>query len=339
VAETLFVVNNPNPAYSPTLHPASFRRFDGDRRDIPVGELVRTVGRRTPDASVAQRRFRFAFILVVAPGSAPSAAQLAQLDGYRQQFEPYYATAADRAAMADTSLKHSLKFSLYPSAGVVVGQSGTATLTVQNAPAADLTVQLQTPQGHAAFPASVKIPAGAASIAFVFAGVSTGVEEVAAIPADPAYETAVARVQVSGAGGLKLLAVSGDNQIAASGGPLPDPVVVRLTDINNLPYPGARIVAATSAGGSVTPVEAVADPQGQVAFHWTTGPSSISQLRMEVKGLPEVSLTINGGSAAAEIAAVQNAASFEAGIAAGAIETIWGVNFAGGQGVTASAGA
>ena len=339
VAETLFVVNNPSPSYAPTLHPASLVSFDGDRRDIPVGEVVQTVGRRTPDSTVAQRRFRFAFIMLVGQGSAPGAAQLAQIDAYRQQFEQYYATAADGAATADTSLKRSMKLSLSPSAGVVAGQSGAATLTVETAPAADMRIQLQAPNGYAAFPASVTIPAGAVSVAFPFSGVSTGVEEPAAVPGDPAYETAVARVQVAGASALKLLAVSGNNQIATSGGPLPDPVVVRLTDINNLSYPGARIVATASAGGSVTPAEAAADAQGQAAFRWTPGAAAISQLRLEVKGLPDVNLTIGGGSAAAVIEAVENAASFEAGIAAGAIETAWGVNFAGGQTVIAPAAA
>jgi uncharacterized protein (TIGR03437 family) len=339
VVETLFVVNNPSPSYAPTLHPASLASFDGDRQDIPVDQVVQTVGRRTPDSTVAQRRFRFAFVLIVAQGGTPSAADLAQIDTYRQQFEQYYATAADGAATADTSLKRSLKFSLFPAAGVVVGQSGTATLNVQTAPAADLIIQLQAPNGNAAFPASVTIPAGAASVAFSFSGVSTGVEDLTAVPRDAAYETAAARVQVADASGLTLLAVSGNNQIATSAGPLPDPVVVRLTDVNNLPYPGARIVATASTGGSVTPAEAAADAQGQAAFQWTTGASAISQLQMQVKGLPEVNLTINGGSAAAEITAVENAASFQAGMAAGAIETVWGVNFTGGKTVAAPAAA
>jgi uncharacterized protein (TIGR03437 family) len=335
VAETLFVVNNPSPDYAPTLHPASLAAFDGGRQDIPVDEVVRAVGRRTPDSTVAQRRFRFAFVLIVAQGSTPSAAELAQIDAYRQQFEPYYATAADGAATADTSLKRAMKLSLFPSAGVVAGQRGTATLSVPTAPAADLSVQFQAPAGHAAFPASVTIPAGAASAAFSFSGVSTGVEELTAVPGDPAYETAVARVQVADGSGLKLLAVSGNNQIATAGGPLPNPVVVRLTDINNLSYPGARIVATVSTGGSVTPAEAAANAEGQAAFRWTPGTSAISQLRLEVKGLPDVSLTIAGGSAAPAIEAVENAASFQAGMAAGAIETMWGVNLAGGQTVAA----
>jgi len=112
-------------------------------------------------------------------------------------------------------------------------------------------------------------------------------------------------------------------------------VVVRLTDINNLSYPGARLVATASAGGSVAPAEAVADAEGQTAFRWTPGSSPISQLRLEVKGFPDVNLTISNGSAAPVIEAVENAASFQTGTAAGAIETLWGANLADGQTVAA----
>jgi hypothetical protein len=80
-------------------------------------------------------------------------------------------------------------------------------------------------------------------VKFTFTGLKAGVEEVLATPSDPSYETAYARVQVADASMLKLVAVSGDRQIATSAGPLPAPIVVRLTDANNLPYPGAQIVA------------------------------------------------------------------------------------------------
>ena len=63
--------------------------------------------------------------------------------------------------MADTTLKRSMKLSLYPNAGVVAGGTGTATLTLQTPPSGDLTVQFQAPNGNAQLPALVKIPAGA----------------------------------------------------------------------------------------------------------------------------------------------------------------------------------
>jgi uncharacterized protein (TIGR03437 family) len=330
VPDTFLVTNYPS-YISPLWHPLSGVAFDGTRRNISVNDVIQVEGRRTPDYTVAQRRFRFAFILVVAQGTQPSAADVAQIDTYRQQFEPFYdQVASSNNAVADTTLKRSMKLSLYPNAGVVAGGSGTATLALQTPPSGDMTVQFE-PPGNAQLPASVKIPAGAASVSFTFAGLKAGVEEVLATPSDPSYETAFARVQVADASMLKLVAVSGDHQIATSAGPLPAPIVVRLTDANNLPYPGAQIVATTSAGGKVTPAAAVTDDRGQTSFTWTPGPAASSLLQLAVGGLPAVGLTLSAGSAVPVVTAVVNAASYLNGVAAGAFETIYGVNLASGQ--------
>jgi uncharacterized protein (TIGR03437 family) len=321
VPDTFLVTNYP-PLISPQAHPARGVGFDGTRRNISINEIIQAEGRRTPDYTVAQRRFRFAFILVVAQGSQPSADDLTQLDTYRQQFEAFYATASSNNAAADTTLKRSLKLSLAPAAGVVAGATATATLTLQTPPPAAMTVSFQTQNGNAQFPASVQIAAGATSASFTFSGLRAGAEEVLARPGDPAYETAFARVQVADASMLKL--------IADGGGP-PGPIVVRLTDANNLAYPGARIVAAPSAGGSVTPAAAVTDAQGQATFLWTPGAASTNQLQLALDSLPAVSLTLSAGSAVPQVTAVANAASSVNGIAAGALETVAGVNLAGGQ--------
>jgi uncharacterized protein (TIGR03437 family) len=328
-----FVVRDPAYTTSPNAHPPfSSAHFDGTRQDVAVEALAQAVGRRTPDHTVAQRRFRFGFAIIVPAGSQPTSDQVAQLDAYRQQFPDYYAAAADRNATAETTLRRSMKLSLYPAAGVVAGTSTNATLTLQTAPSADMQVLLQAPNGNAAVPASVTIPAGASSASFSVRGLRAGVEELAATPTTP-YETASARIQVAGVGDsiLKLVAVSGDRQTTPASGPLPDPIVVRLTDTNNLPYAGATITATPSEGGSVESAEAVTDAAGQAAFRWTPGPAAVSQLRLELKGGPSIFLRVNGGSAAPVIQAVHNGASFTDGIAAGAFETIWGVNLAGGK--------
>ncbi|HEY2015032.1 MAG TPA: hypothetical protein VGH38_16100, partial [Bryobacteraceae bacterium] len=323
------------PAYLLAQHPARGVSFDGTRRDFTIDDLIRAEGRRTPDDTVAQRRFRFAFILVVAQGSQPSAADLLQVDAYRQQFETFYANAASGNASADTSLKRSVKLSIFPASGVVAGSATSASLTVATAPTADMTVQFQAPNGNATLPASVRIPAGALSASFTVSGVRAGVEEITAIPGDPAYETAFARVQVGGASILKLVAISGDHQFFTGTGALPDPIVVRLTDANNLAYPGARIVATPSAGGSVASASLVTDQLGQAAFRWTPGPAGQSQLQLAVDGLSSVSLTLSSGATAPVVTSVVNAASFAKGIAAGALEAVTGVNLAGGQTATA----
>jgi len=335
VPDTLFAVANPSPNYSPLLHPLKNISFDGTPVKIATGDIIGVEGRRTPDYTVAQRRFRFAFLLVVAPGTQVAAADVAQVDTYRQLFEGFYATASSHNATADTTLAHSLKLSLFPSAGVLAGGSGTATLTVQTAPVADMTVQMQAPQGHAQWPASVKIAAGTTSTIFAFTGLKTGVEEVqAAPPPDMNYETAYARVQVGDAGQVRVAAVSGDHQIANAAGPLADPIAVRVTDGNSLPYPGTRILAATTGGGSVQPAVAVTNTLGQATFHWSLG-GGTNQLKLTLEAAPAVGLTLSAGGTAPVTAAVGNAASFAGGIAQGALETVTGVNLAGGQTATA----
>jgi uncharacterized protein (TIGR03437 family) len=336
VPDTLFAVTNPSPNYSPLLHPLKNITFDGTPVKIGIDDIIAVEGRRTPDYTVAQRRFRFAFILVVAQGTEVPAADVTQADTYRQLFEGFYATASSNNGTADTTLKRSLKLSLFPAAGVLTGATGTATLTLETPPAADMTVQLQAPKGSAQVPASVRIPAGATTAAFTFTGTKSGVEEVQAAPADLNYETALARVQVADASLVKLVAVSGDHQIATSAGALPNPIVVRLTDVNNLPYPGARIVATASAGSGVTPGAVVTDAQGQATFAWTVGVAAASQLRLAVDAAPGVGLTLSAGSAVPVVAAVVNAASFAIGMAPGALETVAGVNLTGGQPVSAA---
>jgi hypothetical protein len=273
------------PAYMQTLHPARGITFDGARRDISIAELVQAMGRRTPDETVAQRRYRFGFILIAPPGAEPSAGDMAKIETYRQQFEIFYAKASSGRASADASLRRSLKLSLFPAAGVVKGGTGTATISVQTAPAVDMPVTLQTLNGNAILPPSVTIPAGALTASFDYSAVRAGVEEVTAVPGDPAFETAFARLQVGGAAQLRLTQVS------------TDPVVVRLTDANGLAYPNARIAATVSDGGTVSPAAAVTDSEGLATFIWIPGAASPKQLHLGLEVIPAVSLTLRAGLA------------------------------------------
>ena len=311
-----FLVNNPFPNYAATQHQYSGAPFDGTRQNISVHDVIAAQGRRTPDSTVAQRQFRFAFILVVAPGTQPAAADLAQLDTYRQRFESFYASAASGRAAADTTLRRSLNLSLSPASGVVAGRTTRATLSVTTPPSTDLPVQLSAPNGKAQFPASVTIPAGSASVAFSFDGIQSGVEDVQATPADAAYETAFARVQVADASQLQLVQAPGS-------------AAVRLTDANLLPYPGAGIVATPSIGGAVVPSEAFTDAQGMAGFQWNPGTAPVNRLTLAVDGQPAASLTLQAGSAVPAIASVVNAASMSPGLAPGSLAFLNGANLAG----------
>jgi uncharacterized protein (TIGR03437 family) len=319
-----------NPSVTPLQHQVSGVNFTGTRLNISVNDVIQAVGRRTPDYTVAQHRFRFGFILLVPAGALDSAIapSVQQVETYRQQFGAAYTRFSANLGAADTTLNHSLRLSLFPAAGVVANGTATATLSVQTAPKSDLAVQLAAPLGYAQVPAKVTIAAGATSASFTVSGVKPGVEELLAAPADSSYETAFARVQVAAAAQLTLRTVSGDNQVPTSAGPLPAPIVVRLTDANGLPYPGASIKAA-AAGGSVNPTTAITDAAGQASFQWTPGPGSANQLILSLEAAPAVTLTLNAGSAVPVITSVVNAASYVPGIASGSLATLFGVNLSG----------
>jgi uncharacterized protein (TIGR03437 family) len=320
VPDTFYVIQ-PNPNYLPTLHPYSGISFDGTRINVSAADVARAMGRRTPDSTVAQRRFRFAFILVVPGTSQPSVADLAQIDNYRRQFEAFYVRAASNNASADTSLARSMKLSLFPWSGVPAGSSGTASITLQTPPVQPLTVSLSAPGGHAGLPASIVIPAGSISASFAIDGLNPGVEEVQAIPSDSSYETAFARVQVAGASILQLVQVTPPAQ-------MPGAVAARLTDINNIVYSQVRLTATPSPNGVVIPSDILTDAAGQAVFHWDPGPAATSQLRIAVAAMPSVNLTLRTAAGVPAIASVVNAASQLPGISPGAWATATGGNLA-----------
>ena len=319
-----FVVTGYSPQQvSPLWHPAGGVSFDGAPLKVRVSDLVDAEGRRTPDSTVAQRRYRFGFILIAPAGSDVSANELQQLETYRRQFVDFYASAASGNASAETTLNRGLKLSLYPSAGVLAGGSTNATLTVQKPLPADLLVAVACPLGFAQAPPVVRIPAGSTSVFFTVTGLKPGVEELTATPVDAGFETAFARVQVAGTSQAKLTTV----ERAA------DSVTVRLSDVNDLPYPGAPIVAVAS-GGMVTPGRVLTDTQGRATFQWNTASAPSAELRITAEAIPAVGLTLSGGSAAPSIASVVNAATFAPGISPGSIASIFGANLGSGAKVT-----
>jgi uncharacterized protein (TIGR03437 family) len=307
------------PSYMNTWHPATGVKFDGTRQNVAIADVVQAMGRRTPDFTLAQRRFRFAFILVTAQGVDPTAADLAAVDAYRARFETFYASAAGDRATADASLRRSLKLSLFPAAGILAGASTTATLTVQTPP--------ETPLPVAIGARTVTIPAGATTASFSYSAAAPGVEDVIAIPGDPRYETAFARVQVAGPAELRLTPISAD------------PTVVQLADANGLVYPGAAIDAVPSAGGAVVPSAAITDAQGRATFHWTAGTAAINQLHLSLDAMPAVAVTLRAGAAVPAISSIVNAASGVAGFAPNSIATIYGARLSGAAVTVAGAAA
>ena len=146
VPETFVVLN---PSISPLGHPASGVTFTGNRLNVSANDVIQAMGRRTPDHTVAQHRFRFGFVLVVPRGSQDStiASSVQQVETYRQQFVDAYSRFSANLASAETTLNRSLRLSMFPAAGVVVGGNATATVSLQTPAQSDLVVRLAAPAG------------------------------------------------------------------------------------------------------------------------------------------------------------------------------------------------
>src|ERR1035441_4281831 len=112
VPDTFVVLH---PSVSPLGHPQSGVSFTGSRLNISVSDVIQAVGRRTPDSTVAQHRFRFGFILVVTPGTEDSPSftdAVQQVETYRQQFVAAYTRFSANLGAADTTLNRGLHLSL-----------------------------------------------------------------------------------------------------------------------------------------------------------------------------------------------------------------------------------
>ncbi len=121
-----------NASVSAIRAPESGVSFTGDRVDVTADLVVQAVGRRSPDFTVSQRHFRFAFALITPGGRDPSAAELSQVEGYRSAFESAYqqfsTTSGTVNGFADTAIAKAMHVSAFPASGVLLG--GTATVSV-----------------------------------------------------------------------------------------------------------------------------------------------------------------------------------------------------------------
>ncbi len=79
----------------------------GRRVDIPVGDVIRAIGPRSPAYPNTQRCFRFAFVVVTHPGHQATAAELAQVEAYRARFQEWFPFATDGRGSIDARLSPS----------------------------------------------------------------------------------------------------------------------------------------------------------------------------------------------------------------------------------------
>lgn len=280
--------------FSASSRPRTGISFDGERKEITVDMIIEAEGKRVPDASVSQRKFNFAYILVVDEGSEPAEADIQKLETIRSEWEPYFEQATDLRTDAQTELVRQLHLSTWPASGLVIGSPATATVEIAEARSSDLDVMLTTDNGGVTVPAAVTIPSGVTSVSFALEGVSSGVTRLSAHATETGYDIAQVLLDVKGdASVLDLQVISGADQIGSLGELLPDPIVLRVTDTNNLPYPGLRVNLTVSRDGVVTPALAVTDARGEIRLAWRLATDGdLHTLTAQLDDAPSVSTTV-----------------------------------------------
>jgi hypothetical protein len=190
--------------------------LSGTRRDIALDELIAAEGRRVPDASVSQRLFRFAFILV-----GPASSEIAQLETYRAAFEPYFHQAAGERAWADATLRQALNVSLWPATGAVAGWPVAATVSIARPRQTDLSIRM------IGASAKATIPAGSTTASFTFTPTTAGTADLYVIPSDLAFEVIHARLDAKSSRAELRLELYYQE---------PGLTVLRVSDVNEIPY-------------------------------------------------------------------------------------------------------
>ena len=179
---------------------------------------------------------------------------------------------------------------------------------------APVAVTLAASGGQITVPAAVTIPAGQRSAEFPITGNSAGTAELTARGPDDTYETARAFLSVrASTAGLKVeplwnLALSFSVVLpqpegepvssGRAGAALSEELVFRVRDDNFVPYPGLRLTAAPSGGGSITPASPVTDSRGWARLRWTLDRApGVNSLTVTLDGQPDAQARVQTGGA------------------------------------------
>ena len=315
-----FLVENSTSFRTPSSGPAVGVTFDGECKEITADMIIAAEGRRIPHASVSQKNFNFTFVLLVEAGTTPSRQDLNQLDAIRTQWEQFFNDAVEQRAEARTSLVKLLHLTTWPAAGVLRGAPGAGAVEIATPLTADLDVMLTTDNGFIEVPGVVTIPAGSTEAPFTIDGLEEGIASLTAVASAPGYDMAHSLVQVRASPSeLTLTVESGNSQATGDGGVLPQPVVFRLGDENQLPYSGVSVALTPSDDGVATPSSALTDADGRVSVQWRLGTMfSRNTLRAEIEGTRGVNVLAEAFSLGPlpvfTLAGIVNAASFNTGL-------------------------
>jgi len=279
-----FYVRNPDiegEAFTPARNPLAGVLFDGERVDVPTSAIVEAMGRRVPDHTISQKRFRYAFILLTEEGVEPRPEALAKLDRFRREFEVDMEEKTGGFEI-ETELVRQLTFVTWPAAGVLEGGSTDGTLFLGSPAEHPLRIAIEAPEGRVGAPVEVEIAVGEQLAPVTLEGLGPGVERLTARVLDPVgrpYEDAETHIQVLADVGrlsadrlFPLEILFGDPRerlkTGAAGEVLPYSILVQVSDENGLTYGGVKVRFEASGDGEALTPEAVTDEFGFVSTEW-----------------------------------------------------------------------
>ena len=260
-------------------------KFDGIRKEVRIEDIIAAEGPRRPQASVAQRHFRHAFVLVVEDAESPDADAIRKVQQVRTNWRAFFNIQVGTRATVATELVKMLHLSTWPAAGVVAGLPGSGRVTISEARDTDLAVSLRLDDAIAAIPASVTIPAGELFAEFEIRGRRTGPATLTAVATEPGFDRAVTRLYVAeSVDGLKLERLHFDNLRGLAGAKVPWPVDYRVRDENRLPYSGIELSFSQGIPGAEPIPSAMTDSDGRGARGVAACPAAGNA---GAQGLPE----------------------------------------------------
>lgn len=337
-----FLVENPSGAEvsaNPERAPEVGVSFDGIRKEVRIEDIIAAAGPRRPDASVSQRHFRYAFLLLVEDAEAPDPDSIRKLNRLRTYWRMLANVQFGDKASTATELVKMLHLTTWPAGGVLSGGTGTARVMISAPRDTDLVVSLTVQDPVATVPATVVIPAGQAFAEFGITGAEAGTTTLTARAADTGYDTAVTRINVrEGLAGLHLEALHAGELLGIAGTTVANRIDYRVIDENRVPYSGIALeFAASDAGGEAIP-DATTDFEGQVGIEWQlTEGTGVQVLTASIKGQPEIHAVTKASvasqtptlAAAATVNAASGAgAAAGGGFAPGSLVTIFGTGLA-----------
>ncbi|MCI0423750.1 MAG: IPT/TIG domain-containing protein [Acidobacteria bacterium] len=104
VGPMFYVSNISGTTRTPSSAPTIGVTFRGTRQNVTVDDIIAAEGPRIPTVAASPKVFKQAFVLLVQRGTAPSGAEVAKLDRFRQRWQEFFSQATNGLGSADTTL-------------------------------------------------------------------------------------------------------------------------------------------------------------------------------------------------------------------------------------------